>query len=355
MQRSKNKLQNRDKKMSSEQTYVFDPKINSLNQTIFGNHLINELRNQQEFSVDLCPFSLASSLSRLNQRYMRTILDIIVEYDIVNPPAIKTMGGESVAPYSGIYNKDAQTILFEVRNFPPSLIVMLYKFCTLIPSSINHHTQEVGERIRQNNASFLLEKSILEEAYKRVKPLEKSIKSGIKGSHDIINPGKPSVVNDAGGTSRILMRGEFCNKNGDPYNTNSSKPCWWHRHTFEGNAIGIPIYVKTIDNELKVYMDGVFCSYECALAYLEDELSKIMSRRDCTYSKSMPLLRQLYDEHFPGQTLHPAPDWRLLKDVGDGNLTVREFTEKLSSYNVHLTPSFSILPVTRYYELTKKA
>jgi len=143
--------------------------------------------------------------------------------------------------------------------------------------------------------------------------------------------------------------------------------CFWCRHTFETSPIGCPIkfvnscveksYISQITKD-KYYMkenvtkrklddivknkeelktqhieiapiendyfltDGIFCSFNCALAFIKD------NNQDMFYKDSYSLLYSLY-EHLIGKRptkMSPAPHWRLLKEYG-GNLTITQFRE----------------------------
>lgn len=174
-----------------------------------------------------------------------------------------------------------------------------------------------------------------------------------KNKYDIVNPGKVSHVNSAGAIIRVLQRGEVCNKFGNPYDKNSNKPCWWHRHSFDGLAMGIPIKISYTGNSTQLFMDGIFCSYSCVLAYLEDHFEKMPAKRDPNYKQSITLLRQLFEDEFPGEKLKAALDWRLMKDVGNGNMTVKDFLSGLSGVRLHQHPNYQYIPVTISNDILK--
>ncbi|MEY4278005.1 MAG: Invertebrate iridescent virus 6 [Bacteroidota bacterium] len=139
--------------------------------------------------------------------------------------------------------------------------------------------------------------------------------------------------------------------------------CFWCRHNFTTLPIGCPIqYVhdKAIkqcqseitkeqytivqkiassveeikDSEVKhirsghYVVDGCFCSFNCCLAFINDNLHNSM------YSRSKYLLVRLYCEMFStdNATFQPAPSYRLL-DVYGGHLTIKEFR---SSFTTHV-------------------
>lgn len=175
--------------------------------------------------------------------------------------------------------------------------------------------------------------------------------SNAKTRYDIVNPGKPMQINNAGGTTRVLQRGEPYCKDGNPYDRECGKLCWWHRHPINGIAMGIPVRVIQRDGKMLVYMDGFFCSYSCVLALILEEMDKIPARRNPNYTQSKTLLIQLFAVEFPGEVLDAARDWRLLKDVGNGNLSLREWKESLKGMRLVQHPNYIYVPVTVTYDI----
>ncbi len=138
--------------------------------------------------------------------------------------------------------------------------------------------------------------------------------------------------------------------------------CFWCRNKFEGYPIGCPIrYIpsqlnKTLTSvitgesytikenvpmvniadtqvlsQTQIFeTDGIFCSFSCCLAFINDNYHNSM------YKMSKTLLMNMY-YIANGQSvnnvivdpLRPAPSWRLLKEYG-GLLTIEEFR---SSFN----------------------
>jgi hypothetical protein len=175
--------------------------------------------------------------------------------------------------------------------------------------------------------------------------------STAKGKYDILHPGKVSHTTGAGGVIRVLQRGNLYCKNGTPYDTECTKQCWWHRKLFDNFAMGIPVRVVYSRTDRDVYMDGVFCSYSCALAWLEDHFEKIPSKRDPNYSQSIVVLKQLFEEEFPGEDLVAALDWRLQKDVGNGNMTTKDYMAGLKGFRIVQHPNLSYHAVTVTYDI----
>lgn len=141
--------------------------------------------------------------------------------------------------------------------------------------------------------------------------------------------------------------------------------CYWCRHPFSTIPIGCPIrYVpsdvvqtclsevtkevysvcqsipKTIrkeypkDNthniiENEYYeTDGSFCSFNCALAFINDNMHRPI------YAQSKHLLMRMYVEIFKPSKLckiNPAPSWRLLKAYG-GFMDINEFRNSFTNF-----------------------
>ena len=145
--------------------------------------------------------------------------------------------------------------------------------------------------------------------------------------------------------------------------------CFWCRHSFTTHPIGCPLkyipseLVKTYyseitkdkykireniskrkrsklsnDNDLvnieeKEYYktDGIFCSFNCCLAFIKDNNDIPM------YSLSRTLLAGIYKKIFNicEFNIEHAPSWRLLETYG-GDLTIEEFRKKFNKveYNI---------------------
>ena len=97
--------------------------------------------------------------------------------------------------------------------------------------------------------------------------------------------------------------------------------CWYCRLAvpYEWSPVGIPIKYKGADNSFDV--EGVFCSFNCVVAYLSEHTSY-------RYKHSSMLLLLLYRKLFKSNKLInkiiPSPSWKLLKDYG-GHLTPEEY------------------------------
>ena len=111
--------------------------------------------------------------------------------------------------------------------------------------------------------------------------------------------------------------------------------CWWCRHSIpeDWHPLGCPVKFVKKDNKttFEEYFetDGIFCSFNCALAYINVEM-----RFNIRYRESGGLLQLLYKKLLgvDGQ-FSPALDWRLLKKYG-GCLSISEFRSTFQEANM---------------------
>jgi len=77
--------------------------------------------------------------------------------------------------------------------------------------------------------------------------------------------------------------------------------------------------------------DGIFCSFNCCMAFIQDSSTK----QNSLYKNSETLLLQMYVETHPEEEnleeieIIPAPHWRLLSEFG-GNLDIKKFRESFN-------------------------
>ena len=94
------------------------------------------------------------------------------------------------------------------------------------------------------------------------------------------------------------------------------------------------------DNRLKTssegnyyYTDGIFCSFNCTMAWISD------NKQNPKYSNSEMLLLKMYSELNKDETsiaeICKAPSWRLLKIYG-GKLTIDEFRKSFNHIHYEL-------------------
>lgn len=90
--------------------------------------------------------------------------------------------------------------------------------------------------------------------------------------------------------------------------------CWWCRHSFNTVPIGLPVEYK----KGKFYCEGIYCSYNCALAHNIDI-------GDENVSKRTSLLYMLYHKiHKKDKKIKEAGDWRTLKSCG-GSVEIEQY------------------------------
>jgi hypothetical protein len=134
----------------------------------------------------------------------------------------------------------------------------------------------------------------------------------------------------------------------DIYNNNSEFPkktsvhCFWDMESIENEPYGIP-FKKECD---KYYMFGIFCSKECAAAYLFD-----MHIENNVLWERYSLLNFLYAQD--NETIKPALPRLCLKKFG-GLKTIKEFRGNINkSYNVIMPPMIGIIPLLEEVDLKK--
>jgi hypothetical protein len=183
-----------------------------------------------------------------------------------------------------------------------------------------------------------------------------------------INRNTPEIISFIDEAKKVHK----CNVSMIDFNTNkrlvcsSIYNCFWHKNTIPDNviAIGCPIkYVysqavktyyseiskdkytikenittertefiqKDSDSKLSIndrnyYLtDGVFCSFNCCKAYIDD------NKHNSLYDMSNSLLLKMYHDIYPTKvaSIDSAPHWRKLKEYG-GDMIIEQF---LDSFN----------------------
>lgn len=176
----------------------------------------------------------------------------------------------------------------------------------------------------------------------------------------------------------IITMKDFLTKESIPKQTNIS--CYWCRHKFDTIPIGCPIryipsqyekkyfseitkdkYVirQNITNQKKNIIqdkeniidkeyyetDGIFCSFNCCLAFIEDR----RLAKNSLYNQSFNLLMKIYTEVYFDkgiETIPPlvkAPHWRLLKEYG-GVMSIDEFRKTFFSKEYILNGKIREIP-----------
>lgn len=108
--------------------------------------------------------------------------------------------------------------------------------------------------------------------------------------------------------------------------TNKSSSCFWCTCGFDTPSVHIP---KSIENE-KYNVYGCFCSPECGVAYLLNELIDTTQKYD-----RYQMMNLMYGNIFNYEhNIKPAPDPHYLLDKFYGNLTINEYRELLDSQHL---------------------
>jgi hypothetical protein len=130
--------------------------------------------------------------------------------------------------------------------------------------------------------------------------------------------------------------------------------CNWYRVTFDSHIVGIPTTMtqhyneSTKQTEYQFNVDGCFCSFECAFAYLKQTQSCALEHRNNKYAHSEQLLKFMYKLCYPdAERLTSANDWRLI-DFNGGPLTFEEWSNESHIY-VENSKS-TMVPVKYEYE-----
>lgn len=150
--------------------------------------------------------------------------------------------------------------------------------------------------------------------------------------------------------------------------------CFWCRHEFIGIAIGCPInYIhsrvhighvskttgdtytnshslcenevnnvpktQTIESRGYYETDGIFCSFECCMAFILDKKDSI------EYTRSENLIARMYIDFYGHyRRIYPAPSWRLLRNYG-GHLTIEDFRGEFGKQVYNISRQVKISPV----------
>lgn len=162
--------------------------------------------------------------------------------------------------------------------------------------------------------------------------------------------------------------------------SNNKYSCFWCRHPFDNKPIGCPIkYIskqasKTyyshisrttytikdnvsrnndIEENENLHIndgdyyesDGVFCSFECCMAFINDNKNKSL------YKLSKQLLIKIYNDinNTKCQTINSAPHWRLLENYG-GMLSISKFREGISKLDYEFQGEIRFVPTVSLYE-----
>lgn len=128
--------------------------------------------------------------------------------------------------------------------------------------------------------------------------------------------------------------------------------CWHDHHTFNTSPIGLPIKYTPKNKTVNDYFTtiGVFCSFPCCLAYINENNCKDEYKE----SKSLlfSLYYKIYGKEYPDIV---APSYKCLKDYG-GKLNITEFRNNFSKYRYIITDNIKrpyMVAVGNYIEEKK--
>ena len=110
----------------------------------------------------------------------------------------------------------------------------------------------------------------------------------------------------------------YIDKNGEAYPKRTSIFCWWCRHGFKTQPIGIPTE-RTARGTFVCF--GNYCSFECAMAAVNASKSQRIKLFGGTI---ICLMRKQIAGSKLSAPLYPAPHWACLKRYG-GKMTIEEF------------------------------
>jgi hypothetical protein len=115
-------------------------------------------------------------------------------------------------------------------------------------------------------------------------------------------------------------------------NMTKSKYNFFMKKSFTFTSIKEKTCNLTVDNENYYMCDGIFCSFNCAKAFI------IENKHNRLYELSNMLLTKLYTDItcLKDININPAPSWRLLEEYG-GDLNINQFRENFNkvTYEYH--------------------
>ena len=220
----------------------------------------------------------------------------IKSYDKINSSPLPSINNET--NYS-IYNENLNN--YEINNN------------NLLPTQLDLLSINIDNLIFDNDKSENIEKKELDEDdFKPNRIIKKNLKN-------------------------IMY--EFINSNNEktwPETTNIH--CWWCCHPFNSMPCAIPEYYK----KDKFYVDGCFCSFNCAASYNFNKNDNNVWER---YSLLNLMYKKLYNQKFV--KINIAPPREILKIFG-GYMSIDEFRENClkcdKSFVIVKPPLISIIP-----------
>jgi hypothetical protein len=127
--------------------------------------------------------------------------------------------------------------------------------------------------------------------------------------------------------------------------------CWWCTLSIEDEPIGCPINVLHEQGQKTYSTDGVFCSFNCVKAYINDK-----ERLDVMYKNSHVLLGHMVCDmngSISPVSVEPAPDKRLLTDYG-GYMTKEQYRHCFSRMLYTEKGVIKMYPTTSIFQEEEK-
>lgn len=85
--------------------------------------------NLQDFPIDID--ELRKHLSSLQPRIGAAVIEIILNYETLNPDIVKVARNKDAPPYGGVFNQNNLSTSFDLNKLPDSLVIILWEFCNL--------------------------------------------------------------------------------------------------------------------------------------------------------------------------------------------------------------------------------
>lgn len=163
---------------------------------------------------------------------------------------------------------------------------------------------------------------LIQKMANKIKDLEEQV-SDYTGHNRKITPMATNLI-DMDGKKIKFKKTDLC--------------CWWCTDKFNTEPVFLPC--KYDDKGYHVY--GVFCSFNCALAYNNNET------HDFKRNERSSLLNKLYEEMYGEfQNIIEAPSRYVLKKYG-GELSINQYRNNLifnnKEYRVYIPPLLPVVP-----------
>ena len=152
---------------------------------------------------------------------------------------------------------------------------------------------------------------------------------GVAGSKGVNKPTKNTILTSTTPLLKTTPPEQLVHPTTGMIDLQSMKKCWcWNcRHSIpsEWNPVGIPLKYRSDNNSFEC--EGVFCSFNCISAYLQEHVE--YRYKDSTVLLSM-LYRMVFNVNRKTTDIVPAPSWKLLKTYG-GHLTIDEYRKSFQT------------------------